>query len=94
MFLRGTLGIADHGCSLVTRLVVTGPAKGRLLNLDYEEPLGRYVVEDTDFLAWYERWLDRPDRCHDQRRGRHRPRHGAGSPEVAKTQSPAPTGAR
>jgi len=58
MFLRGTLGIADHGCSLVTRLVVTGPAQGRLLNLDYEGPVGPYVVEDTDFLAWYERWLD------------------------------------
>jgi hypothetical protein len=58
MFLRGTLLISDHGCSLVTRLVVTGPARGRLLNLDYEGPVGPYVVEDADFLAWYERWLD------------------------------------
>ena len=29
MFLRGTLRISDHGCTLVTRLVVTGPARGR-----------------------------------------------------------------
>jgi hypothetical protein len=28
------------------------------MNLDYEGPVGPYVVEDADFLAWYERWLD------------------------------------
>jgi hypothetical protein len=58
MFLRGTLQVSDHGCTLVTRLVVTGPARGRLLNLDCDGPAGPYVVEDADFLAWYERWLD------------------------------------
>jgi hypothetical protein len=57
-FLRGTLRIADHGCSLFTQLIVTGPARGRLFNLDGEGPVGPYVVEDADFLAWYERWLD------------------------------------
>ncbi|MEV0136629.1 hypothetical protein AB0H83_50425 [Dactylosporangium sp. NPDC050688] len=57
-FLRGTLEVAHHGCSLGTRLVVTGPARGRLFNLDTEGPIGPYVVEDADFLAWYERWLD------------------------------------
>src|SRR6185437_3308140 len=58
MFLPGTLRLAGHGCSLVTQLVVTGPARGRLFNVDYEGPVGPYVVEDNDFLAWYERWLD------------------------------------
>ncbi|GAA1543695.1 hypothetical protein GCM10009827_074280 [Dactylosporangium maewongense] len=57
IFLRGTLPIAFHGCTLYTRLVVTGPARGRLFNLD-TDGLGPYVVEDADFLAWYERWLD------------------------------------
>lgn len=60
IFLRGTLEIANHGCSLATRLVVTGPARGRLFNLD-EGSIGGpgpYVMEDADFLAWYERWLD------------------------------------
>ncbi|QFG22709.1 HEAT repeat domain-containing protein [Actinomadura sp. WMMB 499] len=57
-FLPGTLRIAAHGCSLVTRLIVTGPAQGRLINLDDDGPVGPYVVEDADFLAWYERWLD------------------------------------
>ncbi|GAA1536538.1 hypothetical protein GCM10009827_063920 [Dactylosporangium maewongense] len=58
VFLRGTLRIAWHGCSLCTQLVVTGPARGRLFNLDIEGPVGPYVAEDADFLAWYERWLD------------------------------------
>jgi hypothetical protein len=58
VFMPGTVTVADHGCSLVTRLVVTGPARGRLINLDEEGPVGPYVVEDVDFLAWYERWLD------------------------------------
>ncbi|MEU8007485.1 SMI1/KNR4 family protein [Catellatospora sp. NPDC049111] len=58
IFLPGTLQIASHGCSLGTRLVVTGPARGRLFNLDYEGPVGPYIVEDPDFLSWYERWLD------------------------------------
>lgn len=58
MFLPGTLKVADHGCTLVTHLVVTGPARGRLLNLDTDGPVGPYAAEDADFLAWYERWLD------------------------------------
>jgi hypothetical protein len=58
MFLPGTLDIAGHGCTLVTRLIVTGPARGRLFNLDCDGTFGPYVVEDTDFLSWYERWLD------------------------------------
>jgi hypothetical protein len=58
MYLPGTLEVAGHGCSLYTRLVVTGPARGRLFNLDCGGSLGPYVVEDADFLAWYERWLD------------------------------------
>jgi hypothetical protein len=58
MFLPGTLQIAYHGCTLYTQLVVTGPARGRLFNLDCDGSVGPYVVEDADFLAWYERWLD------------------------------------
>ncbi|WP_433041902.1 hypothetical protein [Dactylosporangium sp. CS-033363] len=59
-FLRGTLDVAGHGCSLTTQLIVTGPARGRLYNVDSGSLGGAapYVVEDPDFLAWYERWLD------------------------------------
>ncbi|NUT03598.1 MAG: hypothetical protein HOV76_08970 [Hamadaea sp.] len=58
VFLPGTLWLADHGCTLHTQLIVTGPSRGRLFNLDVDGPVGPYVVEDQDFLAWYERWLD------------------------------------
>ncbi|MET7403356.1 hypothetical protein ABZS66_58770 [Dactylosporangium sp. NPDC005572] len=61
VFLPGTLIVAGHGCSLYTHLVVSGPARGRLFNLDNEGPWGPYVVEDPDFLAWYERWRDDRD---------------------------------
>ena len=64
-FLPGTLTIADHGCSLGTQLVVAGPARGRLLNLDCGGSTGPYVVADADFLAWYERWLDEAAAGHD-----------------------------
>lgn len=57
IFLPGTLTVADHGCTLVTQLIVTGPVRGRLFNVD-RDGIGPYVVEDADFLAWYERWLD------------------------------------
>lgn len=58
VFLPGTIRVAGHGCSWFTQLIVTGPARGRLFNLDEEGPAGPYVLEDADFLAWYERWLD------------------------------------
>src|SRR4051812_13494492 len=38
-FLQGTLRIAGHGCSLYTQLIVAGPARGRLFNLDDEGPV-------------------------------------------------------
>ncbi|GAA4926362.1 SMI1/KNR4 family protein [Actinoplanes utahensis] len=57
-FLPGTLTIAGHGCSLYTHLVVSGPARGRLFNVDVDGPAGPYILEDSGFLAWYERWID------------------------------------
>lgn len=56
--LPGTVPVAYHGCSLESRLIVTGTERGRVLNLDPEGPAGPYLVEDENFLAWYERWLD------------------------------------
>ena len=63
--MPGTLEVASHGCTLLTLLVVTGPARGRLINVDTDGPVGPYVVEDVDFLAWYERWLDEAIAGHD-----------------------------
>lgn len=56
-FRLGTLTVADHGCTLTTQLVVTGLGRGRLFNVDVDG-IGPYVLEDEDFLAWYERSLD------------------------------------
>ncbi|MEV4973670.1 HEAT repeat domain-containing protein [Streptomyces scopuliridis] len=56
--LQGTLAIVHHGCTSYTQLVVTGPGRGRLVNVDLNGVPAPYVLEDPDFLAWYERWLD------------------------------------
>ncbi|MFJ9850633.1 HEAT repeat domain-containing protein [Streptomyces sp. NPDC101150] len=53
----GALTLAQRGCSLATLLVVSGPARGRIVNVDLD--LGPPAFcHDRDFLAWYERWLD------------------------------------
>ncbi|WP_437876327.1 HEAT repeat domain-containing protein [Sorangium sp. So ce513] len=55
--LRGTLSLGTQGCSYYTQLVVTGPARGRVVYVDLDG--GRpYFPECTGFLDWYERWLD------------------------------------
>ncbi|MEV0568200.1 HEAT repeat domain-containing protein [Dactylosporangium sp. NPDC050588] len=64
-FLQGTVSVAAYGCGLLTQLVVTGRARGRLFNVDVDSEAGPYVVEDADFLAWYERWLDEAVAGHD-----------------------------
>ncbi|QKW32840.1 HEAT repeat domain-containing protein [Actinomadura sp. NAK00032] len=56
--LQGTLAIVHHGCTSYTQLVVSGPGRGRLVNVDLNGVPAPYVLEDNDFLSWYERWLD------------------------------------
>ncbi|WP_437502059.1 HEAT repeat domain-containing protein [Sorangium sp. So ce1099] len=55
--LRGTLFLGTQGCTYATQLVVTGPARGRVVYVDLggQRP---YFPENTGFLDWYERWLD------------------------------------
>lgn len=55
--LRGTLSLNTQGCTYYTQLVVTGPARGRVVyvDIDAQRP---YFPEHTGFLDWYERWLD------------------------------------
>ncbi|MFC7246025.1 HEAT repeat domain-containing protein [Catellatospora aurea] len=55
---QGTLTVVDHGCTVRTLLIVTGPWRGRLVHADVDGRFGPYMLEDEDFLAWYERWLD------------------------------------
>ncbi|GLY36848.1 hypothetical protein Amsp01_028720 [Amycolatopsis sp. NBRC 101858] len=54
---HGILAVVHHGCTAFTHLVVSGPGRGRLVNVDLDGFPAPYVLEDKDFLAWYERWL-------------------------------------
>lgn len=58
---RGTLTIAVQGCTYYTQLVVTGPAAGRVFNIDLGADEGDAPVwcDAPDFVTWYTRWLDR-----------------------------------
>ncbi|MFF3621533.1 HEAT repeat domain-containing protein [Streptomyces sp. NPDC002467] len=55
----GTHPVVHRGCLEMTLLVITGPARGRLLDAN----LGDLATPPTflpqpDFLSWYEHWLD------------------------------------
>lgn len=54
---QGMITIGSQGCSYVMGLIVTGEFAGRVVYLDADGQ-SPYVVRETDFLAWYERWLD------------------------------------
>ncbi|MEU6236733.1 HEAT repeat domain-containing protein [Kitasatospora sp. NPDC047058] len=55
----GTHTVVHRGCLEMTLLVISGPARGRLLDAnlgDHAEP--PVFHPQPDFLAWYEHWLD------------------------------------
>ncbi|WP_128977059.1 SMI1/KNR4 family protein [Streptomyces roseicoloratus] len=54
----GTITVVHRGCSDYTLLVVTGPGRGRLVEVNAEGFFSPRFHSDPDFLAWYERWLD------------------------------------
>ncbi len=56
--VQGTLAVVHHGCTSYTHLVVSGAGRGRLVNVDLNGFPAPYVLEDADFLTWYERWLE------------------------------------
>jgi len=55
----GILPIGSQGCSYIHALVLNGPFKGRVINMDMmgEQMTPRFAFEQN-FLDWYERWLD------------------------------------
>ena len=57
-FFQGTLPIMSEGCCKSVHLVLTGEFKGRVVHLDEEMDGGPVFTWDTDFLSWFERWLD------------------------------------
>jgi len=53
----GTLALSDQGCGCLSLLVVSGPARGRVVD-NVESEQGPFFTSDPDFLSWYERWLN------------------------------------
>jgi hypothetical protein len=53
----GLLTLGTQGCSSYHALVVSGEYRGRIVNLDVEQNLPKFAYE-SNFLDWYERWLD------------------------------------
>jgi hypothetical protein len=52
------LHVIERGCSDLVLLGVTGPLTGRMLIGNADGFWGPNVSSASDFLAWYERWLD------------------------------------
>ncbi|MGC5054392.1 SMI1/KNR4 family protein [Micromonospora sp. DT48] len=54
---RGTLALSHQGCGDLSLLVLSGPARGRVVDT-HPGKQGPRFTPDPDFLSWYERWLD------------------------------------
>ncbi|WP_328388675.1 SMI1/KNR4 family protein [Streptomyces sp. NBC_00400] len=55
---RGTLMLAEEGCGMFIRLVLTGPRVGEIWRIDPD--WGGFVPVSPDFRGWYTEWLQRP----------------------------------
>jgi hypothetical protein len=56
----GVLPLGTQGCTYIHALVLNGPHKGRVVNLDYNYMmLPIFTPNTTNFLDYYEQWLDR-----------------------------------
>ena len=53
----GILPIGSQGCSYLHGIVLNGPHKGKVVNLDMDGQKPKFTFE-AHFLDWYERWLD------------------------------------
>jgi hypothetical protein len=58
VFPPGVLYLAHQKLGYYAFLVVSGPAEGRVVYLNLDQPTQPYFVADQDFLSWYSRWLD------------------------------------
>ncbi|GGU94003.1 hypothetical protein GCM10010182_07370 [Actinomadura cremea] len=61
------LQIIEMGCTDACLIAVTGPLTGRVLIGDLEGHWGPNVSSASDFLSWYERWLDHMHAGRDNR---------------------------
>eukprot|EP00752_Nemacystus_decipiens_P019633 g17689.t1 len=53
----GLLTLGHQGCESYQAILLDGPHKGRVINIDTDGHKPKFAYEDT-FLDWYERWLD------------------------------------
>jgi hypothetical protein len=53
----GLLPIGTQGCTYYNALVLNGEFKGRVVNVDIDRQKPYFAFE-SNFLDWYERWLD------------------------------------
>lgn len=53
----GILPIGSQGCSYLHALILNGPHKGKVVNIDMDHRTPHFTFENH-FLDWYERWLD------------------------------------
>ncbi|MGR3873001.1 SMI1/KNR4 family protein [Streptomyces graminifolii] len=63
LFLR----VIEMGCTDICVIAVTGPLAGRVLTGNGEGHWGPDVSSATDFLDWYERWLNHMSTGRDNR---------------------------
>lgn len=61
------LHVIEMGCTDVCVVAVTGPLTGRVLIGNRDGYWGPNVSSATDFLDWYERWLNHMTAGHDNR---------------------------
>ncbi|MBO0321188.1 SMI1/KNR4 family protein [Muricauda sp. CAU 1633] len=54
----GILPLGTQGCTYVHGLLLNGPHKGKVVNLEMSADQKPFFAPDTTFLDWYERWLD------------------------------------
>ncbi len=53
----GILPVGSQGCTYIHGVILNGPYKGMVVNLDMEQQKPQFAFE-KNFLDWYERWLD------------------------------------
>ncbi|MEU8780474.1 SMI1/KNR4 family protein [Streptomyces sp. NPDC048637] len=55
---QGTLVLAEEGCGIFLRLILTGPRAGEVWRIDPD--WGGFVPASPGFRTWYTEWLQRP----------------------------------
>lgn len=54
----GILPLGSQGCSYIHALILNGPYKGMVVNMERSGLSPPKFSEDKNFLDWYERWLN------------------------------------